>query len=199
MNVIYVDKESYDYLNTWAKDNRRLLFVCADYSKYYFKKSKIIFKEHEIFTYNEVRRDYVSVTVHDLADKKSFAKIRLRYTPDADNDYEIAFDISKEYKRKYGYDIVSQFVQIVCTAFINFNAFITYGNITEDKQVIITGKSDGDDKVFTMRKFEDRLYCIQTTAHRSPEGIFSVRGHFRKYKSGKIIWIDEYLKGTNHD
>ena len=31
--------------------------------------------------------------------------------------------------------------------------------------------------------------------HRSPEGSFSVRGHFRHYKDGKVIWISEYTKG----
>lgn len=33
-------------------------------------------------------------------------------------------------------------------------------------------------------------------SHASPKGIFSVRGHFRHYKSGKVVWIEEYKKGT---
>ena len=45
------------------------------------------------------------------------------------------------------------------------------------------------------RVFEGKTYAVSTSAHRSPEGIFSVRGHFRRYKDGKVIWIDEYLKG----
>lgn len=32
-------------------------------------------------------------------------------------------------------------------------------------------------------------------SHRSPSGTFSVRGHYRRYKSGKVIWINEYKKG----
>lgn len=32
--------------------------------------------------------------------------------------------------------------------------------------------------------------------HASPSGTFSVRGHFRHYKSGKVVWIAEYNKGT---
>lgn len=32
--------------------------------------------------------------------------------------------------------------------------------------------------------------------HSSPQGIFSVRGHYRRYKSGKVIWIAQYTKGT---
>lgn len=33
-------------------------------------------------------------------------------------------------------------------------------------------------------------------SHSSPQGIFSVRGHYRRYKSGKVIWIAQYTKGT---
>lgn len=33
-------------------------------------------------------------------------------------------------------------------------------------------------------------------SHSSPQGIFSVRGHYRRYKSGKVIWIAQYMKGT---
>lgn len=32
--------------------------------------------------------------------------------------------------------------------------------------------------------------------HASPKGTFSVRGHFRRYRSGKVVWIAEYQKGT---
>lgn len=33
-------------------------------------------------------------------------------------------------------------------------------------------------------------------SHSSPQGVFSVRGHYRRYKSGKVIWISQYTKGT---
>ena len=32
--------------------------------------------------------------------------------------------------------------------------------------------------------------------HASPACSFTVRGHFRHYKSGKTVWIAEYRKGT---
>lgn len=31
---------------------------------------------------------------------------------------------------------------------------------------------------------------------RVPGGIFTVRGHYRHYKSGKVVWVSEYKKGT---
>lgn len=39
------------------------------------------------------------------------------------------------------------------------------------------------------------LYVGRCGEHASPKGEFSVRGHYRHYKSGKIVWINEYRKG----
>lgn len=30
---------------------------------------------------------------------------------------------------------------------------------------------------------------------RSPKYAYSVRGHFRHYKSGKVIWVEQYIRG----
>lgn len=35
-------------------------------------------------------------------------------------------------------------------------------------------------------------------SHSSPKGIFSVRGHYRHYKSGKVVWIAEFTKGSGN-
>ncbi len=32
--------------------------------------------------------------------------------------------------------------------------------------------------------------------HASPAGVFTVRGHYRRYKNGKTVWIRPYNKGT---
>ena len=32
--------------------------------------------------------------------------------------------------------------------------------------------------------------------HASPAGIFTVRGHIRRYKDGRAVWIKPYTKGT---
>lgn len=33
-------------------------------------------------------------------------------------------------------------------------------------------------------------------SHKSPKGEFSVRGHYRHYKSGKVVWIEQFSKGV---
>lgn len=74
-----------------------------------------------------------------------------------------------------------------------------FGNITEDKRIITRRSNTRNRKNITFRKFKESLYAVEFRPHKSPEGVFSVRGHFRKYANGKIIWIDEYLKGKNKE
>ena len=40
------------------------------------------------------------------------------------------------------------------------------------------------------------LSVVQKGHHASPSVAFTVRGHYRHYQNGKIIWISEYQKGT---
>lgn len=49
---------------------------------------------------------------------------------------------------------------------------------------------------YIIRKVNGALYAAPRGSHSSPRGIFSVRGHYRHYKSGKVVWIAEYKKGT---
>lgn len=41
-----------------------------------------------------------------------------------------------------------------------------------------------------------QLTVVPRGRHASPACSFTVRGHFRHYKSGKTVWIAEYRKGT---
>lgn len=40
---------------------------------------------------------------------------------------------------------------------------------------------------------------LQRGQHRSPGGIFNVRGHYRHYKDGRAVWIKPYKKGAGKE
>lgn len=48
---------------------------------------------------------------------------------------------------------------------------------------------------YIIRKVNGRILAALSGSHASPRGIFSVRGHWRHYKSGKAVWIEQYKKG----
>jgi len=49
---------------------------------------------------------------------------------------------------------------------------------------------------YILRNANGQIRAIPKGSHASPTGIFTVRGHYRHYRNGKVIWIDEYRKGT---
>lgn len=50
---------------------------------------------------------------------------------------------------------------------------------------------------YILRQVNGTLLAAPMGSHASPSGIFTVRGHYRHYKSGKVVWIAEYRKGTS--
>ena len=48
---------------------------------------------------------------------------------------------------------------------------------------------------YILKSGNGALMAVPRGSHASPGGIFSVRGHFRHYKNGKVVWISEYRKG----
>lgn len=49
---------------------------------------------------------------------------------------------------------------------------------------------------YILRQENGALTAAPRGSHASPGGIFSVRGHFRHYKNGRVVWIAEYKKGA---
>lgn len=49
---------------------------------------------------------------------------------------------------------------------------------------------------YIIRNSGSSLSVAPRGSHAKPSGIFNVRGHWRHYKSGKVVWIAEYKKGT---
>lgn len=123
-------------------------------------------------------------------------------TPEGDNDFKIEYDVTEYYEKKVDSDSLknlSSYISMYCNAFIMANAFLMCGNVIDEKNIVAYSRNANADKIIIFRPYKDKLYAVPVGHHRSPEGVFEVRGHFRKYKSSKVVWIDGYFKGTNSD
>lgn len=70
----------------------------------------------------------------------------------------------------------------------------------EARESVSSGKKGKDARnsvTYILRATRDGVAAIPQGSHASPSREFSVRGHFRHYKSGKVVWVDEYRKGTD--
>ena len=98
-------------------------------------------------------------------------------------------------------------IQSIITVYASLCAFIVYsvpeaapGAARRDRPDKARGKGK------RQRRQEAITYILKSGAsgprlerrgqHRSPAGVFTVRGHYRRYKDGRSVWIAPYTKGT---
>jgi len=95
------------------------------------------------------------------------------------------------------------------TVYGSLMALMTYGTGSIRGGVAATtSKAPAERKSSTKPHTANTTYIIHSAGkqltvvprghHASTACSFTVRGHFRHYKSGKTVWIAEYRKGTGH-
>ena len=197
MNIIHIDENSYNQLMIWKAENHELIKAVSPYSRYYFDKVQVNFgiypnKENgkSLVAYFEKKHNYLEFRVK--FDKVQIAKSKIEATPEGVNDYGISYRLSDGIENS---NEIQHILHMIVESYISVNALILYGNLVDGSSTTVRARSEDNDKHYFIKEFQNKLYTITSHTHRSPEGVFSVRGHFRKYKSGKVIWIDEFLKG----
>ena len=100
--------------------------------------------------------------------------------------------------------------QAVLTVYCSVIAFMVFGNETIEYADVYEPTTNADKKPTkkSAKKARQKGYTyildhsgkavrmkIQGS-HASPKGMFSVRGHYRHYRNGKVVWVAEYTKGT---
>lgn len=97
----------------------------------------------------------------------------------------------------------------VLTVYCSLMALMVYGQAEMPAEQLSDGDKESTRKkptngrkrkksprtTYILKSGNGALMAVPRGSHASPGGIFSVRGHFRHYKNGKVIWISEYRKG----
>ncbi len=195
MNKLFIDEASAFALDKWRLLNPG--FVIA--APLYFNKFEVIwppeYERNFPFTaFVEKKKEYIKIAIKDA--HGVFVNVKL-ISDRKEHDFGMQVSVKRQIiSKKESFDeLLKEFVVEVLTA----NAFLTYGNVFDEKFLKLRSRNDGDSKVIVFRELEGEVYAAETSGHKSPEGIFSVRGHFRKYRTGKVIWIDEYMKGIGKE
>lgn len=189
MNRILFDKKSFAALEEWAAKNKN--YVTID--DYFFKKCELHFQGLNVVAYVEATFKRVKINIKQ--NKKQVVKCNITRHLGDDKDYDVQYSTADEMSREDG----ERLAVLVATAFFEANGFLFFGNMLDERKINAAGRNVGDDKVIVFRQYRERYYAIPVNAHRSPEGVFSVRGHIRHYKNGRNIWIEPYMKGIKHD
>ena len=197
MGKIYVDEQSWELLLTWAENNKwRVLNALP-----FYKNTTLYLKEYPEYDAHFQAKKY-GYKFRIREDKRQFVVGKIIIDENSENDVYIHFDLCEEVNERLDkkmWEILSLKIQVFTNMFLAANAFLWYGNLSDNKNLIAYGRNLEDDKIIVFRPYKEQLYAIPVGHHRSPDGVFEVRGHFRVYKSGKVVWIDSYLKGVNKE
>jgi len=98
-------------------------------------------------------------------------------------------------------------LQSVLTVYCSLMALMAYGTVEPDepreaRETTVhrahrrPSKKPKRKVTYILRTVNGSLIAAAKGSHASPQGTFTVRGHYRHYKSGKVVWIAEYKKGT---
>lgn len=104
-------------------------------------------------------------------------------------------------------------VQDCLTVYCSLMALVTYAERKEDTEVptssvevigkkVGTGNANhskhlkkGVNVTYLLSACKNRTQIIkQTSERKKPSYAYSVRGHFRHYKSGKVVWIEQHVR-----
>lgn len=192
-NIIHIDEKSHDILNHWSIENKQVIKDFVRSKHYYFDKCVLTFEDTYIVYFIVAKK---KVKWSCKKDKVQILKGSIIDPIQGDtSDIGIRYHITT---RELTAEFAAYLTKIFVSDFLAVNCIFYFGNIV-DSNAKLQARTVDDDKHYFIREYNGRIYAVNSHNHRSPEGVFGVRGHFRKYKNGKIIWIDEYLKGTKNE
>ena len=192
MDKIVLSNDDLNFLLEWRDKNQDLVrtTTCP------LKKVKIVTPEVGI-TLTCIRNER-ELTVSITQNGKSKGKLTFEILPFG------MYRLAKSNTNIYSKDDV----QSVVTVYASAMALIAFGDDTErEPKKKKSGKSNKAHNkpskrrkskgiTYILKRSKNEAHIVKQGSHKSPQGIFTVRGHFRHYKNGKVVWIEEYSKGT---
>lgn len=191
MNKILLSTEDIEHILKWRDNHQDLV----RHNLYFpFEAIKIICKDNglTITVINKNNNIEMTITINSHNIGKLYFTI-------LSNGF---FDLKKQ---KGNMSVEN--IQDIVTCYASLMAYILYNKdtVAESNPQPKTESNNKKSKTTSKKKHKNNTitYILNRSYnninthkhHKSPEGIFSVRGHYRKYKNGKTVWIKEYKKG----
>lgn len=186
------------------------LFEWRDNNKELVRRIPMPVKGIEIMVEDEdvkmkcVRNDNkVEIRIYSSNDEKALIVVEI-----------LPFNRGYIVKRTKPPELIEGAITEACSIYSSLMALITYGDGIEytdtelevlDSAVKLNNRSIQKFKstqhrqsitYLLHRDSSGRVSVGAKGKHSSPKGEFRVRGHFRHYQDGKVVWISEFKKGT---
>lgn len=197
MNKILLNSDDVDFLFNWRDNHKEMV-----------REGLMPIKDINIVVENGVSikayRKGDRLTEYIYNNGKSYGKVI--WNKQQDGYWELIRDDVTVYS-----DTKRDFVMSCLSIYGTVMAFFVYGN-TPPAEVVkiqnrgITGQNKGNSCKSKTNPTDSITYILKNNngertfsvkgSHNSPNGQFSVRGHYRHLHNGNVIWISQYIKGA---
>ncbi|MBO6293632.1 MAG: hypothetical protein J6N51_15465 [Selenomonas sp.] len=184
-----------------TQDDVKMLFVWLQEHKEQVRQFPCPLKAVEIvLTHNAIRikgiRDGKWLKLYVYSGNESLGKM----------EFEIDFEAQHLLLRKCTTILSRDDRASILSGYFTLMAFMVYEKpelVKQDEPFAMKtrhkprgGSPTKKQTTYILRQRKAATRGAQGGHHTSPRGVFTVRGHYRKYRSGKTVWIAEYKKGT---
>lgn len=202
MNVFIVDPAAHELLEAWRTSHVELARQAISEDVWFFDRFEIRYRcsGWDISVYAERHRSFFELKLYDDIGRICTLKLMPSAAPGEDIRAKVLPCRSRSDGLDTSKDGLGDIIRQVMLNAISINALLLFGNLIEPSERRVSAGSvsyDGGDRTFVFKPYKDTCYAVAAGSHRSPEGVFPVRGHFRRYKDGKVVWIESYFKGTD--
>ena len=201
MNKFVIDEQANDLLECWRIAHAGSIRSCITESVWYFDRFELVFKSRtrEFSGFCERHNRYFEVKLYEQGVRTATLKLRASEKPGEDVTMQMVLNKSLvNMDDPEQRESMQRMLQQVARNALTVNAILIVGNLVEPSDRVVSANSVRyhGDRTFVFRPYKDTCYAVASGSHRAPEGAFPVRGHFRRYKDGKVVWIESYMKGV---
>lgn len=201
--IVVTSNSKMETVIQWYLEHKDLEFIAP------VKKGFVELQEEELGFSFEWKNSIANITVYPYKNGKPVsATVSFDYNPSSEKRSNIVFHCSKEYRQTLKMILAAD--NTLYKESLKYHAlmlFMAYYReyITVDNTNTTTHNNNSikpnhthrtntlNSKIYVLKDLTRKQLGVKGT-HASPSHEFEVRGFYRHYKSGKVVWIDGFTK-----
>ena len=205
MKKFYLSQNDVKYIDAWVDEHKE--YISAKKMYIPFSCCRIYIDDADFYCTVILNEDKQTVKI--TCNKNGVCDGYIIYKSLETGNYKLIKNTLKRSQKGIKYDSIEQnLLHLVFSVFaiLSYKDFSSTPEAIEpslgEKETISMlpkgnkGRKRKDDFVYILKsdKSGNRHFVLKGKRN-GPNYEFGVRGHYRKYKNGKVIWVREYIKG----
>lgn len=193
MNKLILSESAMLPLQRWIQENARYMAYTRDISN----KTQMQLLSKKASVTAKVIRKGKNLDFELKVDSRFVARVEVERTPGSEPWYRYEVKSRSQMQSKSVEKGLDLFVRTMIATYLYANCFVLYGTINKDENLYLESQNQGDDKVIQIRSartYPEKGPNVAAENCKEEKEAYRVRGHFRKCKSGKVVWVKEHKR-----